>query len=131
MQFGVADIGADSDLVSRHDAKGKHHSDDSLNTHVTVGHVTASLAALARVYGEELCAASLCSLRPGKFRLKVCDLAGQAGHQTLNGGAHKLPWKSGPNSTSWSEVTAFMKKKEALKTKKVPKGASKRKEAES
>jgi hypothetical protein len=117
LQFGPADIGADSELVTRHDEQGVSHDDNSLDTHITVGHVTASLAALDSVYGGSLCHSSLCSLRAGKFRLRVCDRAGQKGHTTINGGAHKLPWKSGPNSSSWSEVKRYREEKKKIKKK--------------
>jgi len=110
-------IGVDApQLTWRHDAEGKVHRKDEKNTHITVGKVTVSLKALASVYGENLCAAALCSLRKGAMRLKVCDCKGQPGHLTTDLKHHRLPAESGPrwDKDNWAKVVRLSKKRSLI-----------------
>jgi hypothetical protein len=110
VKYHVSDIGRDNHLTSRHDAKGVTHEDDRLNTWITVGHITARIAALHSVYGD-CCPAALCSLRSGVARILVCDQSSEHDHGSLDKLAHKLPLKSGPlHLKSWEKVQSYKKK---------------------
>jgi hypothetical protein len=91
---------------------GKVSSNPSKNDFIQVGKAEpVAIQALEEVHGKGLCAAALCSTKPGDWRAQCCDLKGQAGHQKLNREAHKLPNHSGPHyRKTWKKIVKISDK---------------------
>ena len=91
---------------------GEVSSDPSLNDFIQVGKApSVAIKALEKVHGEGLCAAALCSTKPGTWRAQCCDMRGNTRHKKLLSRAHDLPAKSGPNhKRSWSKVLKITEK---------------------
>lgn len=90
-------------MVRRHKRDGTVSQSVEKNKFISVGSIkNISIKALHEVYGEELCEASLCSLKQGPRRMLVCDCEGKKGHN--------LPAASGPKDReSWRKVERLSK----------------------